>query len=90
MIERVITHPSGRFARCRNCNSEPRHIRTSGRSSREAVQFIAAGQRHGLECRCGARTTRHDSLPAAETEWGSDHAQLTLPLRIQRRRKVAA
>lgn len=89
MIERVVNHPAGRFARCRNCNSEPRHIRTSGRSSREPVQFIAAGQRHGLECKCGSRTARHESLAAAETEWGSDHAQLALPLRV-RRRKVAA
>lgn len=54
------------------------------------MQFIAASHRHGLECRCGARTTRHDTLPAAEAEWGSDHAQLTLPLRAVRRRKVAA
>jgi len=89
MIERVITHPAGRFARCRNCNSEPKHIRSSGRSSREPVQFIAAGQRHGLECKCGARTARHDTLTAAEAEWGSDFAQLTLPLRASRRRRVA-
>lgn len=89
MIERVITHPAGRFARCRHCNSEPKHIRSSGRSSREPVQFIAAGQRHGLECKCGARTARHDTLTAAEAEWGSDFAQLALPLRAPRRRRVA-
>jgi hypothetical protein len=89
MIERVIPHPAGRFARCRTCNAEPRHIRASGRSSREPVQFIATAQRHGLECRCGSRTARHDTLTAAEAEWGSDHAQLALPLRASRRRKVA-
>lgn len=89
MIERVITHPAGRFARCRHCNSEPKHVCSSGRSSREPVQFIAAGQRHGLECKCGARTARHDTLAAAEAEWGSDFAQRALPLRASRRRRVA-
>jgi len=89
MIERVITHPTGRFARCRQCGTEPRHISSSGRSSKEPVQFIAAGQRHSLECRCGARTAKHHTITAAEAEWGSDFAQLALPLRAPRRRKVA-
>lgn len=89
MIERIVTHPAGRFARCRQCGTEPRHVSTSGRSSREPCQFIAIGHRHSIECRCGARTTRHDTLAAAESEWGSDYAQLALPLRIRRRRKVA-
>lgn len=89
MIERVVSHPSARFTRCRQCGTEPRHIRTHGRSSREPVQFLAAAQRHSLECRCGARTVKHDTLAAAETEWGADYAQLTLPLRAVRRRKVA-
>jgi len=88
MLERIIQHPSGRFARCRSCGAEPRHVLTAGRSSREPVQFLAAAHRHGLECRCGARTARHETLTAAETEWGADHAQLALPLRV-RRRKVA-
>lgn len=89
MIERVVNHPAGRFSRCRSCNNEPRHIRTSGRSSREPVQFLAAGQRHGLECKCGARTARHDTLAAAEAEWGADYAQLALPLRARKRRVAA-
>lgn len=90
MIERVVSHPAGRFTRCRQCGAEPRHIRASGRSSKEPVQFIATGARHSLDCACGARTTRHTTLPAAEAEWGTDYAQLALPLRAQRRRKVAA
>jgi hypothetical protein len=89
MIERVVSHPAGRFARCRSCGQEPRHIRSSGRSSREPVQFLAATARHSIECRCGAHTGRHDTITDAETEWGSDHAQLALPLRVSRRRKVA-
>jgi hypothetical protein len=52
------------------------------------VQFIAAGQRHTLECRCGSRTARHESLGAAEREWGTDYAQLSLPLRAPRRRRI--
>lgn len=90
MIERLIIHPAGRFARCRSCNNEPRHIRITGRPNNEPVQFIAVGHRHYLECRCGARTAPHSALPAAETQWGSDHAQLALPLRANRRRKMAA
>lgn len=89
MIERAVTHPAGRFTRCRQCGTEPRHIRTHGRSSKEPVQFIAVAARHSLDCRCGARTGKHDSLAAAETEWGADYAQLNLPLRAARRRKVA-
>lgn len=90
MIERVVSHPAGRFTRCRSCGHEPRHIRTSGRSSREPVQFIAAGHRHSIECRCGARTARHDTVTAAEAEWGMDYAQLALPLRAARRRQAVA
>lgn len=89
MIESVTPHPSGRFTRCRVCNCEPRHVRTAGRSSKEPVQFIAAGTRHRLECRCGARTALHATPSTAEAEWGTDYAQLALPLR-RPRRKVAA
>lgn len=89
MIQRVVTHPAGRFTRCRQCGTEPRHIQSTGRSSREPVQFIAAGQRHSIECGCGSRTAHHDTLANAETEWGCDYAQLALPLRLSRRRKVA-
>lgn len=86
MIERVIAHEPGRFTRCRLCSQEPRHVGAAGRSSKEAVQFIAAGQRHTLECRCGSRTARHETIAAAEREWGTDYAQLALPLRPQLRR----
>lgn len=89
MLERLITHPRARFTRCRACGAEPRHIATTGRSSREPVQFIAAAPRHALECRCGARTARHATLAAAEAEWGSDYAQLALPLRVRRSRRAA-
>ncbi len=89
MIERVVAHPAGRFTRCRSCGQEPRHIRAAGRSSKEPVTFIAAGHCHSIECRCGARTARHDTITDAETEWGTDYAQLALPLRAARRRKVA-
>lgn len=90
MIEQVVSHPAGRFTRCRKCSQEPRHIRASGRSSKEPVQFFAAGHRHSIECKCGARTARHDSVTAAEHEWGMDYAQLTLSLRVPRRRRAAA
>jgi hypothetical protein len=92
MIEAVIKHPAGRFTRCRTCGTEPRHIRAAGRTSAEPVQFIASGHRHSLHCTCGARTTRHASLAAAEAQWGTDYAQLALPLPTRRvhRRKVAA
>ncbi|MBN8921615.1 MAG: hypothetical protein BGP10_15885 [Rhodanobacter sp. 68-29] len=89
MLERIISHPAARFARCRACGAEPRHVLTVGRSSREPVQFLAASHRHGLECRCGARTARHDTLANAEAEWGTDYAQLALPLRVRRRRAAA-
>ncbi|WP_458068672.1 hypothetical protein [Rhodanobacter sp. BL-MT-08] len=90
MIERVIHHPAGRFTRCRNCGSEPRHIHVLGRSSREPVVFMATGPRHRIECRCGTRTTPHTTVTGAELEWGTDYAQLALPLRVPRRRSVAA
>lgn len=90
MIERVVAHPTGRFARCRTCGSEPRHIRASGTSSREPAAFGMIASRHSLECRCGARTARHDTITAAETEWGMDYAQLSLPLCTARRRRRRA
>lgn len=89
MLERVITHPSGRFTRCRACGGEPRHIHATGRTSREPVQFLAAAVRHSLACRCGAATARCATLAAAEAEWGTTYAQLTLPLRARRRRAAA-
>lgn len=87
MLERVIPHPSGRFARCRKCGAEPRHVSARGYSTREPVILLqqASSVRHHLECRCGARTGRHAELAAAEREWGADYAQLALPLHGHRR-----
>lgn len=92
MLERIISHPSGRFARCRKCGAEPRHVVAHGYSSREPVIHIHAATniRHHLECRCGARTGRHADLTAAEREWGVNYAQLALPLRSHRRRRMHA
>lgn len=90
MIQRVIKHPAGRFARCRTCGSEPHHISASGTTTAEPVAFATIGIRHAMECRCGARTARHDTLAGAELEWGSDYAQLALPLRVRKHRRVAA
>lgn len=90
MLERTVKHPIDRFARCRTCGAEPKHIESQGRSSREPVQFAVAGARHSLECRCGARTSRAASLEAAEREWGRNFAQLALPLHIRARRNRRA
>lgn len=87
MLERTIKHPPESFARCRTCGSEPAHIESRGRSSREPVQFIASAVRHSLECRCGARAARAATLEAAEREWGIHHAQLALPLELARVRR---
>lgn len=90
MIQRIARHPAGRFARCRACGSEPHHVTAGGATSAEPVAFATIGLRHHLECSCGARTARHATVTAAEAEWGSDFAQLALPLRVRRRRTVAA
>lgn len=91
MLERTVKHPIDRFARCRTCGAEPKHIESQGRSSREPVQFAAAGTRHILECqKCGARTSRAPTLEAAEREWGRNYAQLALPLQIRARRNRRA
>lgn len=90
MLESICTHPSGRFTRCRECGAEPRHVRAAGRSSKEPIAFAPVAARHKLECACGARTGLHASLADAERQWGTDFAQLALPLRLPRRRRVAA
>jgi hypothetical protein len=91
MLERVIQHPQGRFARCRKCGAEPRHVAARGYSTRDPIIHLEtpSNVRHHLECRCGARTGRHAELTHAEVEWGADHAQLALPLRARRRRARA-
>lgn len=90
MIQRTVSHPAGRFARCRQCGAEPRHIRSTGTTTREPVAFAIIAARHSIECRCGARTANHASIAGAELEWGADYAQLMLPLRVSRRHKAAA
>ncbi|MEO5811574.1 MAG: hypothetical protein ABIU96_04060 [Rhodanobacter sp.] len=90
MIQRTVNHPAGRFARCRICGCEPHHISAAGTTTAEPVAFATIGQRHHLECRCGARTARHNTITGAETEWGSDYAQLALPLSVRKHRRVAA
>ena len=89
MIESICQHPAGRFQRCRNCNTEPRHVRTSGRLSKEPVTFQPVGIRHRIECNCGACTALHANLGGAEAEWGTDYAQLALTLRAPRRKRAA-
>lgn len=89
MIESICQHPAGRFQRCRTCHAEPRHVRAAGRSSKEPVAFEPVGIRHRIECNCGARTALHSTLQGAEAQWGTDYAQLALPLRTSRRRRAA-
>lgn len=89
MIEHVVKHPPGRFSPHRACGQEPRHVRTAGSAISEPATFTAVAERHFLECKCGARTARHESLAKAEAEWGVDYAQLPLPLRRPRRRAAA-
>lgn len=91
MLEREMKHMPGRFRRCR-CSKEPRHVQSTGRSSREPVITLAEARtqrdskRHRLECVCGAVTARHATLDLAEAQWGSDYAQLALPARVTTRR----
>lgn len=95
MLEREIKHMAGCFRRCR-CGKEPRHVQSTGRSSREPVITIAQARtqrdstRHRLECPCGAVTARHATLDAAETQWGSDYAQLALPSTRPARKRRAS
>lgn len=91
MLERIQHHPAGRFARCRACGAEPRHVRAHGRASNEPIDVLhPAGVRHRLECRCQARTALYADLAEAEAEWGADYAQFSLPLRPRRARAQAA
>jgi hypothetical protein len=92
MIERTVSHSTGRFARCRKCGAEPRHIHSRGYSTRDPIVILERAQsssRHALECRCGARTARHADLASAEAEWGADHAQLALAFGAPKRRAQA-
>lgn len=90
MIERSVQHEVGRFSRCRTCHAEPKHYRVCGRRSNEPVLFAICPDRHRLACRCGARTAAHDTLERAERSWGTDYAQLALPLHSRRRKRAAA
>lgn len=89
MLQQVVQHEPGRFPRC-GCGAEPRHVVGRGRSSREPVQFIAAGERHAVQCTrrdCG--TGFHPTLAEAEAEWRA-FPQLALPLTAHARQQVAA
>lgn len=87
MLERIVKHEPDRFSRCRTCGAEPHHVTAAGRSSREPMTLTVCALRHSIECRCGARTARHESLEAAEREWGTHYAQLVLPLDVARTRR---
>lgn len=81
MLERILRHPAGRFARCRKCGAEPRHVHSLGYSSLDPIELSRRPQsssRHALECRCGVRTARYPSLTRAEAQWRTDFGQLAL------------
>lgn len=93
MMQTHIPHPPGTFSPCGECQREPKHIVSSGRSSNEPIDFRRSGttERHSLECcPCGRSTARHPSLAAAVDEWGVAFAQACLPLRFSRARRKAA
>lgn len=93
MMQKHVPHPAGTFSPCAQCQREPKHIVSSGRSSAEPIDFRrgGTGDRHSLECcPCGRSTARHASLPAAVAEWGVAYAQASLPLRFSRPRRRAA
>ena len=92
MLEHLVQHPAGRFARCRKCGAEPRHVRSRGYSTRDPIVILhhaTSSVRHALQCRCGAQTGRYPELVSAEAEWGADYAQLALVLRAPKRRARA-
>jgi hypothetical protein len=74
------THPAVTFAQCTACKSEPRHIETHGRTSRETMQKDVPAIRHSLECRCGRATGLHPTLEAANNDWGQRFGQMSLAL----------
>lgn len=90
-------HPAGKFLRCDGCGRQPSHVLANGRLASEpprTVRDLLEGkpcQRHRLECtRCDRRTKLHESLDLAVVEWGTNHAQSVLPLRLVSRKAAAA
>jgi len=91
VIYREQKHPAATFLRCDGCANEPKHVLANGRLSREPVRIGAVSERHMIECtRCGCRTKLHDTLDAAVVEWGANHAQAVLPLRLVKAKVAAA
>lgn len=83
MLERHVPTAAGRFAPCRACGAEPRHILTRGRSSREVFDIHhPVGVRHALECRCGMHTARFAMLTVAEADWNLNFAAHPLPGKV--------
>jgi len=80
MIQRHVSHPPGRFARCAGCNHEPRHIAHLGRTANEPYAGGHVPARHALECRCGRATGKHATVEAAERDWGVRFSQMDLTL----------
>ena len=80
MREVHIPTPAGRFARCTQCKSEPRHVQHHGRTTRETMVRGVPALRHSLECPCGRSTGRHAALASAEADWGQRFGQLALAL----------
>lgn len=76
MLERQVAYAAGRFAVCRACGAEPRHILIRGRSRTETFNpHKPVGIRHALECRCGMHTPRYAALTVAEADWNINFAQ---------------
>lgn len=91
MIQRTIPHLPRRFSRCKTCGTEPRHVESHGRKAGEPGLLFQRIVRHSLECAaCGVSTALHATVADAEAEWGTDYAQLALPLRTRRPRRKAA
>lgn len=78
MIQREIHHEAGTFSRCTACGREPTHVQARGSHSGETFDVRhPTGERHRLECRCGAKTAFCATLPAAQDQWRrqNDHAE---------------
>ena len=83
-------HKPVTFTRCRGCSIEPKHVMVHGRHSREPLTLGETKPRHMIECcRCNRNTGLHVSLDAASSDWGNNHAQESLPLRVVRRAACA-
>jgi hypothetical protein len=88
MFQRHIREVAGRFLRCADCRTEPRHIAHHGRSRRETMRHDVPTVRHSLECGCGRCTGLHETLDLAEDEWGKRFTQMPLILPHPSKAKV--